>query len=328
MVVVTLLWISVHTLTPPRSPPVRCGEVRSLCELHRRAAASCCSVSCCLGEETVATIELVTETASAAARAAGALMRARIGAEVIETKAGFADLLTEVDGECQAVIERIVRSRHPTHRFLGEEQVAPGAAAAAAALGELADAAWLWLVDPIDGTTNFASGLPLSAVSIGVAHAGELVAGVVYDPFRDELFAGRVGAQTTLNGAPVHVSNAAGLAEVVLAAGCPPNPRSLAPSLRGICQLAPHVRTVRLLGSAAVMMAWVSCGRLTAYFEPDLNAWDTAAGAVLVRGAGGCVSGLDGANFSVTTRTLLCSNGLTHAALLERLAAANAVSLD
>jgi len=183
-------------------------------------------------------------------------------------------------------------------------------------------------VDPIDGTTNFASGMPLSAVSIGVARRGELIAGVVYDPFRDELFEALAGGETKLNGASVRVDDAAEIGEAVVAAGSPPSARSMAPSLRGVCAISPQVRTVRMLGSAAIMMAWVACGRLTAYFEPDLNAWDTSAGALLVRGAGGSVTGLDGSEYQLETRTLLCSNGATHSPLLSALQDANCVGLD
>ena len=270
----------------------------------------------------------VLRTASAAARAAGELMRSQIGADVIKTKAGSKDLLTAVDGECQQAVASIVSAAFPDHSFLGEESVAPGDAASADALGSVIADEWLWIVDPIDGTTNFASGLPLSAVSIGVAHRGELVCGVVFDPYRDELFAATSDAPTTLNGQPARCSAATSLDEVVLAAGSPPDPRSLAPSLRGVVALAPQVRTVRMLGSAAIMMAWVACGRLTAYFEPDLNSWDTAAGALLVRGAGGRVTSLGGDEYALETRSLLCSNGGTHAPLLEALKRADVGGLD
>jgi len=275
-----------------------------------------------------AELETVLSTACAAAREAGVIMRDRLGADVVETKAGFKDLLTEVDALCQQAIEAAVSARHPSHAFLGEESVKPGVDASSAALGSVAESDWLWVVDPIDGTTNFASGLPLSAVSIGIACKGELVAGVIYDPFRDELFSATVGGEATLNGEPMRVSKATRMQEVVLAAGSPPNPRSLAPALRGVVALSPRVRTVRMIGSAAIMMAWVACGRLTAYFEPDLNAWDTAAGAVLVRAAGGRVTGLDGSEFELRTRTLLCSNGDTHDELLEALTDADAIALD
>ena len=272
--------------------------------------------------------EAVLATASKAARAAGELIREKVGADVIKTKAGAKDLLTEVDGHCQETIEAMVMMEHPTHTFLGEESVEPGADASSVALQQVASAEYLWICDPIDGTTNFASGMPLSAVSIGVAHRGELIVGVVYDPFRDELFESVAGGATTLNGASVRVDDATDVGDAVVAAGSPPSARSMAPSLRGVCAISPHVRTVRMLGSAAIMMAWVACGRLSAYFEPDLNAWDTAAGALLIRGAGGRVTGLDGEEYVLKTRTLLCSNGATHGKLLSMLRSADCTGLD
>ncbi len=290
---------------------------------HRAAPPRLCSTA---AEDDAA----ILQTATVAARRAGEIMLAKLGAEVVATKAGDKDLLTAVDAECEAAIRAAVTASHPSHSFLGEESVAPGSDASTSALGAVVDDSYLWVVDPIDGTTNFASGLPLSAVSIGVSRRGTLVAAVIYDPYRDELFAATATGDTTLNGARVRVSSATALGDAVVCAGSPPSMRSIGPSLRGVTALMPKVRTIRMLGSAAIMMAWVACGRLTAYWEADLNAWDTAAGALLIRRAGGRVTGLDGVEYELTTRTLLCSNGAAdmHEELLSVLSAADVKGLD
>jgi myo-inositol-1(or 4)-monophosphatase len=293
------------------------------------------ALSACLSAAELQENEAIARTAELAARSAGKIMREKLGADVVATKAGDKDLVTLVDGECEASIRSIVSAAHPAHSFLGEESVAPGADASALALAACENDSVLWVVDPIDGTTNFASGIPLSAVSIGVARRGQLIAAVIYDPYRDELFSAVSGgaggvATTRLNGAPVRVSRASRMREAVVATGSPPNPKSMSPALRGVVAISPHVRTLRMLGSAAIMMAWVACGRLDAYWEPDLNAWDTAAGALLIRGAGGRVTGLDGEEYELSTRTLLCANGepSLHREILEALLAADVRGLD
>lgn len=267
------------------------------------------------------------QVAEAAARAAGRVMAAKVGAEVVQTKAFAADLLTAVDTECEEVVRATVAKAFPEHAFLGEESV--GSTEAMAAL--LASPGWLWVVDPIDGTTNFVSGQPMSAVSIGVAYAGVLRVGVIYDPYRDELFSAAVGAGATLNGAPIAASTARAreLREAVVASGAPPNPRSCAPCFRAMTLLQPpRTRTIRILGSAAINFAWVACGRLDAWFEPDLSPWDSAAGAVLVREAGGRMTDCEGVEFALGTRPVCASNGAVHEELLTVLREARATQLD
>ena len=160
------------------------------------------------------------------------------------------------------------------------------------ALSELISSEWLWVVDPIDGTTNFAQGMPMSVISIGVAHRGKPVVGVILDPFRDELFHAKLSCGAFLNGQRIVCGSESAVEDSVIVAGSPTNLRSIAPSLRGINALMPHCRSIRMLGSAALHLAWIACGRLTAYFEPDLNSWDTAAGAVILREAGGRLTGI------------------------------------
>lgn len=135
-----------------------------------------------------------------------------------------------------------------------------------------ASAEYLWIVDPIDGTTNFVAGLPLCAVSIGIARRGERLGAVVYDPFREELFSAWRGEGATLNGAPLRTSSVASLGEAVLCACAPHNVAAMRPALRSIEAVMPLARSVRILGSGVLNFAWVACGRLEAYWEPEVSA--------------------------------------------------------
>lgn len=278
----------------------------------------------------------VLRVAESAGREAAAVVRARLGADVIKTKASRGDLLTEVDGAVQELIEARVRASFPSHGFLGEESVPAGAKASAAALAAAMDAVeseWLWICDPIDGTTNFVQSLPLVGISIGVARrpVGEtewsLAAGVIVDPFKDEVFSATAGGGATLNGAAVSVGSEV-LADAVVATGFAPNEASLRPMVRGVEAIGMRARSVRMIGSAAIMLAWVACGRLSAFFEADLNAWDTAAGVLLVREAGGKVTELDGTRFVIASRPLLATNGAAHEELQEALIEAQCTGLD
>ncbi|KAG8470679.1 hypothetical protein KFE25_009100 [Diacronema lutheri] len=279
----------------------------------------------------------VLRVAVEAGRASSATVRAKLGAEVLKTKASRGDLLTAVDSEVQTIIEQHVARAFPTHAFLGEESVPAGAKASSDAIAaalSVSASDWLWICDPIDGTTNFVQSLPLVGISIGVARrrddadrSWELACGVIVDPFRDEVFSALVGQGATLNEQPIRVGDEP-LADAVVATGFAPNEASLRPMMRGLQAVGGRARTVRMLGSAAIMLAWVGCGRLSAYFEADLNAWDTAAGALIVREAGGRVTALDGSPHTIATRPLLASNAAAHAELQHVLETANVLGLD
>jgi len=286
----------------------------------------------------------VLELARAAARAGGARAAAGLGrARQVSRKGAAAsrDLVTEVDLEVQKIVQKEITVAYPEHAFLGEEDCGGGAAE------ELAAAAgdnWLWVVDPIDGTTNFVhgtrppdscpapfspgcradnktrTGLPLCSVSIAACRNGQPAVGVVYDPERDELFEAVEGGGAWLNGARLHVSSEVAAADALVATGYGASAEATAPFLKGMQALtALPVRSVRMLGSACIMLAWVAAGRLEAYYEADLNPWDTAAGALLVREAGGCVTDLAGAEYGLGTRPILASNRSTHDELLGAL---------
>jgi myo-inositol-1(or 4)-monophosphatase len=182
---------------------------------------------------------------------------------------------------------------------------------------KLAIPGWLWIVDPIDGTTNFASGIPLNMPSIAVAYNGEVQIGVLFDPHRDELFTAIRGRGAYLNGERIHVGSQETLGEAVVGMESPAGQDSLEQCLKGIVPLMPKVRTIRMLGSSAVMLPWVANGRLTAYWTPDECAWDIAAGSLILQEAGGRVTDMEGKEYSLRTRSLVASNGKVHAALLD-----------
>ncbi|KAJ1627016.1 hypothetical protein T492DRAFT_1028490, partial [Pavlovales sp. CCMP2436] len=271
-----------------------------------------------------------------AGRASSVVVRARLGAEVIKSKASRGDLLTEVDGAVQALIEAHVTRAFPDHNFLGEESVPAGSKASSEAIARAMDGAssdYLWIVDPIDGTTNFVQSLPMVGISIGVARRNaatrewELVCGVIVDPFREEIFTACLGQGAMLDGERIFCGLER-LEDAVVSTGFAPNEASLRPMLRGMQAVGTRCRTIRMLGSAAIMLAWVGCGRLSAYFEADLNAWDTAAGVLIVREAGGLVTGLDGSPHKIATRPLIASNAAAHDELVAVLAEAKVTGLD
>ena len=270
-----------------------------------------------------------------AAYAAGVHLLDSVGsAEVKATKLDRADLVTAVDGECQEIIEARIRALEGVHSILGEESVPPGADAAVAALQErlgpaAKDGEWLWIIDPIDGTTNFVAGLPLCAVSIGItdARSGARMGAVVLDPFRDECFTAWRGAGAWLNGEPMRCSEVSDLADAVVC-GCSPKLHAVSSALRGLAVLMPQVRSIRILGSGVLNFAWVACGRLSAYWEPELAPWDTAAGTLLIEEAGGAVTDLDGSPYTLATRAVLGSASGVHTALLGALEEADALTAD
>mmetsp|Transcript_32259 Transcript_32259/g.99805 ORF Transcript_32259/g.99805 Transcript_32259/m.99805 type:complete len:329 (-) Transcript_32259:17-1003(-) len=280
------------------------------------------------------------EAACEAATAAGALIRdASADARTVEkSKANAKDLLTKTDLACQEKAASILLDRIPGSSLLGEEDVAPGTDAAkrAAESAFAGTDACVWALDPIDGTANFVDGLPLSTISVGAVacdgDAPRVVAGVVYDPHRDELF-GAVeggGAWVSERGGARRPLTASSnqLEDAIIYAGAPPTLRALAPSLRGIAAVAPRARTMRLLGSAALMLAYVAAGRGAAYFECDLAAWDTSAGCLLVAEAGGVVTDASGNPYTPLTRQIVAAGPGCHAELLELVDSVGGARLD
>jgi myo-inositol-1(or 4)-monophosphatase len=238
------------------------------------------------------------------------------------------DLVTEVDKGAETMIRNLILTHFPHHSILGEEGVEPGPAASAQALAELKDEEYLWIVDPLDGTTNFVHGFPFFTVSIALAHRGEVIVGVVYDPSRDELFVAEKGKGAYVHGKPMRVSKETALADSLIATGFPADRAGALPAnLAGVNALAPRVRNLRVAGSAALHLAYVAAGRLSGFWEIGLNAWDIAAGALLVQESGGRVSDTEGKPYSLDVRHVVASNGHIHNELRQALADAGALRL-
>jgi myo-inositol-1(or 4)-monophosphatase len=268
-----------------------------------------------------ALLDQVLEVAMDASRKAGEIILGNAGgAEVTERKANSRDLLTLIDPLCEKIIKETVLETFPSHDFLGEEDVAPGKEASAAALDAKLSSSigeWLWIVDPIDGTTNFVSGMPLCMPSVAATYNGQVMVGVIYDPHREELFHAVRGRGSFMNGERIYVGEQETIGDAIIAMGSPPAEESMEMSLRGIQALMPKCRTIRMLGSAALMLAWVANGRLTCYWEYDLSSWDISAGALLIQEAGGRFTDLNGEDFTLRTRKMCATNGKVHDEILR-----------
>ncbi|MEW6272472.1 MAG: inositol monophosphatase family protein [Thermodesulfobacteriota bacterium] len=271
----------------------------------------------------------LAQTAAEVAREAGALIRERYAApRAIRTKSARVDLVTDTDRAAERLILARLGEAYPEHARLGEESgFVPGP-------GPGRGERLCWVVDPLDGTTNFAHGVPHFAVSIAAvllpeaagaipfaAHDAHPVAAAVYDPMRDELFVAAWGGAATCNGAAITVSATADLDAALLATGFPYDRRERASFYLSFWhRLLVAARDVRRIGAAALDLAWVACGRLDGFWEWNLHPWDVAAGTLLVRQAGGRVSDFRGGDPGVEARQTLASNGHIHEALLRDIA--------
>ena len=255
---------------------------------------------------------------SAIAREAGALLMEYFRRRVKIEYKGEADLVTEADRSSEALIIRRLREQFPTHAVLGEES---GSVAASSA----SSAGYRWYVDPLDGTTNFAHGFPVFSVSLGLERGNaqgkaERVAGVVYDPTRDELFSAELGRGAFLNGVKVNVSATANLKDSLLATGFPSQKRHKNPNIYFYHQLTLKTHGVRRAGSAALDLCCVACGRYDGFWEFNLNPWDTAAGVLIAQEAGGAVTDFAGGEFDISSRQVLATNGLIHSSMVQEFA--------
>ena len=221
-----------------------------------------------------------------------------------------ADLVTDADLASQKTIREFLLQQFPSHGFLGEEdkstQARPGR-----------DAPPTWIVDPLDGTTNYVHDCPLYCVSIGLQVAGELVAGVVLDPCRNELFSAARGMGAWLNERQLHVSKTRELGEALLSTGFPPDLRGQERTLDWWRYFSMRTQSLRRTGSTALNLAYVAAGRFDGYWAFDNYVWDVAGGAVLVLEAGGMLSNVDGTAYDPFTADAVASNGLLHSVLLE-----------
>ena len=242
------------------------------------------------------------------ARQAGALLR-EFYAKGVETEyKGDVDLVTEADRASEALIRERLTKAFPAHGIYGEEGTR-----------DQMESEFRWYVDPLDGTTNFAHGFPAFCVILGLERRvaglakdadGEMVAGVVYDPLRDEMFSAERGRGTWLNGRQVHVSKTKKLQEALTATGFPSQKRHASPNIHFYQEFTLRSHGVRRAGSAGLDMAYVACGRLDGFWEFHLNPWDTSAGYLLAEEAGGTVTHMDGSKFTLDSREVLATNGL------------------
>ena len=244
------------------------------------------------------------------------LLRERFGQPHDVRFKGTVDLVTEVDRAVEELISSRVRATFPDHRFLGEE----GSGGAPETAGD-ADAPYRWIVDPLDGTTNYAHGLPHFAVSIGIEHEGVPLVGVVYDPIRDELFAAARGQGATRNGAPLRVSSTDALVQSLLTTGFSYDLSEREAQAQVWHALLPRVQAIRQTGSAALNLCYVAAGRLDGYWERSVSPWDVAGGALIVAEAGGRVTDFRDGPFRPDGGEILATNGSLHATLLDVLAA-------
>jgi myo-inositol-1(or 4)-monophosphatase len=236
------------------------------------------------------------------AREAGVLLMSYFDRHIKIEYKGDVDLVTAADRASEKLIAERLHARWPQHGIVGEEGTRTET-----------DAEFRWYVDPLDGTTNFAHGYPVFCVSIALAgRDDEIEVGVLYDPTRDELFAAERGHGATLNGNPIHVSNTTRLAESILGTGFPSHKRHKNPNIHFYQQITLRSHGVRRAGSAALDLANVAAGRYDGFWEFNLNPWDTAAGVLIVREAGGTVTRFDGTPFRLDSLEVLATNGLIH----------------
>ncbi|MDH3211284.1 MAG: inositol monophosphatase [Myxococcales bacterium] len=251
----------------------------------------------------------VLRLAERLAREAGELQRERFATAIeIRTKSSSVDLVTDVDHACEALIVDALSAERPDDAILAEEGRGR----------DRPDAPWRWIIDPLDGTTNYAHGYPRFCVSIGVEREGSRAVGVVYDPLLDELFSAVRGEGATLNGRPLRVSEVDELGQSLLATGFAydvrRNPRD---NVNHFIAFLKSSRALRRDGSAALDLAYVAAGRFDGFWELRLHAWDVAAGLLLVEEAGGRTSDLAGAAPPPSGAECLASNGRIHDAMLE-----------
>ena len=249
-------------------------------------------------------------TASDIAKEAGARLREFFTQGVETEYKGDVDIVTVADRTVEKLIRTRLAEAFPDHGVYGEEGTR-----------DRMEGAFRWYVDPLDGTTNFAHGFPQFCVSLGLEQRpadlqpgqdGTLVAGVIYDPMRDELYTAERGHGAWLNGKPMHVSRTPDLAESLVATGFPSRKRHASPNIHFYHEFTLRSHGVRRAGSAALDLAYVAAGRLEAFWEFNLNPWDTAAGILLVEEAGGRVTDFAGEQFQLNSNEVLASNGRIH----------------
>jgi myo-inositol-1(or 4)-monophosphatase len=249
------------------------------------------------------------EVAIEAAREAGAILQEWAGRFTV-TEKSRANLVTEADFASQKAIHRRIHGRFPTHNFLGEEGLAETNSASE----------WRWVIDPLDGTSNYVHGFPYFAVNIALEYGKDLMVAVTFDPTRDELFTAIRGEGAFLNGQPIQPTRVSDLRDAMVVASLPVACRPEHYAVQQLLNVMPHVQTVQRTGSAALNLAYVAAGRIDAFWSGSLKPWDMAAGVLLVQEAGGRVTRMNGEPIDIEIPDLLSSNGLPiHDALQQLL---------
>lgn len=253
--------------------------------------------------------------ATQAARAAGKILHEKFdGTRTIKSK-GKRDIVTDADFAADECIRKIILRSFPNDKFLSEED-SPETRKKLWAEAEHADSAPLWVVDPLDGTANYAHRIPVFAVSIGLYHRGGVVLGVVYDPIQDELFAAEQGSIATLNGKAIHVGERA-LEDAVISLEFARKPALRTRTARVLARLIHRALTARSTGSAAISMCYVACGRFDVYFHYSLSPWDVAAAAHIIEQAGGRVTTPLGKPWSVHSGAYVATSALLKSGILK-----------
>ncbi|MDJ0714630.1 MAG: inositol monophosphatase family protein [Prochloraceae cyanobacterium] len=256
-------------------------------------------------------LQIFLDVATEAVMAAGAILQERWGKLTnIEEKSRPGDLVTEVDRLAEAEILKVLRRHVPEHQILAEES---------GKLGEL-DSEYLWAIDPLDGTTNYAHGYPVAAVSAGLLFEGVPIVGAVYNPFRNELLRAASGLGATCNRRPIQVSQTKELSKTILVTGFAYDRRETTDNnYAEFCYLTHLTQGVRRSGSAAIDITDVACGRIDGYWERGISPWDIVAGIIILTEAGGKVTAYDGSPLKIESGRILATNGQIHNSLSKAL---------
>lgn len=244
--------------------------------------------------------------AAETAREAGKMLFEHLRKEFRISKKGRIDLVTEMDLRSERMIVDRIRSEFPDHQILAEEEGRRGG-----------PSPYQWVIDPLDGTTNYTNGYRFFAVSIGLEFQGKILLGVVYDPVTDELFSAERGQGAYLNGEPIRVSDENLLVDSLLGTGFSYNQPEIQLNLDYFGRFVMHARAVRRDGSASLDLCYVACGRFDGMWELTLKPWDVAAGKVIIEEAGGLVTGFDGKPCTIYDGEILASNGKIHQQMID-----------